>query len=109
MQLRLTDAPAADGRPASAWRGGRCDMLCEHAKQRETFGVKLAERQAIQWWVADIATRIHACRLMVQDAADKTDRGEDVRQRGFDDQGVRHRDGLSRSAITPCRRSARWA
>ena len=55
------------------------DMLCEHARQRETFGVKLADRQAIQWWVADISTRMHACRLMVCDAADKTDRGEDVR------------------------------
>lgn len=29
--------------------------------------------------VADITTRMHACRLMVRDAADKTDRGEDVR------------------------------
>ena len=67
--------------------GSRCigiarralDMLCEHATQRETFGVKLADRQAIQWWIADISTRIHACRLMVRDAADKIDRGEDVR------------------------------
>jgi acyl-CoA dehydrogenase len=55
------------------------DMLCEHARQRETFGVKLADRQAIQWWIADISTRMHACRLMVRDAADKSDRGEDVR------------------------------
>jgi len=55
------------------------EFLCDHAKQRETFGVRLAERQAIQWWVADIASRIHACRLMVQDAARKLDRGEDVR------------------------------
>jgi acyl-CoA dehydrogenase len=54
-------------------------MLCEHARQRVTFGARLADRQAIQWWVADAATRIHACRLMVMDAAAKQDAGQDVR------------------------------
>jgi alkylation response protein AidB-like acyl-CoA dehydrogenase len=39
------------------------DMMCEHASQRATFGVKLADRQAVQWWIADAATSIHACRL----------------------------------------------
>ena len=48
------------------------DMLFEHANQRVTFGDKLADRQAIQWWIADAATKLHACRLMVMDAADKT-------------------------------------
>jgi acyl-CoA dehydrogenase len=55
------------------------DMMCEYAPQRVTFGVPLAERQTIQWWVADAATRIHACRLMAYDAAWKIDRGRDVR------------------------------
>ena len=55
------------------------DMLCEHALQRTTFGVKLADRQAVQWWIADLATRIHAARLMIADAAAKYDRGEDAR------------------------------
>jgi alkylation response protein AidB-like acyl-CoA dehydrogenase len=55
------------------------DMLCEHARQRVTFGVPLADRQTIQWWVADAATKIHACRLMVYDAAWKIDRGRDPR------------------------------
>jgi acyl-CoA dehydrogenase len=55
------------------------DMMCSHVKQRSTFGVPLAERQAIQWWIADAATRMHACRLMVKDAASKFDAGEDVR------------------------------
>jgi acyl-CoA dehydrogenase len=54
-------------------------MLCAHANQRVTFGAKLADRQAIQWWVAEAATKIHACRLMVQDAAGKLARGEEVR------------------------------
>jgi acyl-CoA dehydrogenase len=41
--------------------------------------MKLADRQAIQWWVAEAATKIHACRLMVMDAAAKQDEGRDVR------------------------------
>ncbi len=55
------------------------DMLCEHARLRVTFGTALAERQTIQWWVADAATRIHACRLMAYDAAWKLDQRRDVR------------------------------
>lgn len=56
------------------------DMICEYAPQRTTFGLPLSERQAIQWWVADAATRIHAARLMTYDCAWKLDEGRDVRQ-----------------------------
>jgi acyl-CoA dehydrogenase len=55
------------------------DMMCDYAPQRVTFGVLLAERQTIQWWVADAATRIHACRLMTYEAAWKLDQGRDAR------------------------------
>ncbi|HEY9236796.1 MULTISPECIES: acyl-CoA dehydrogenase family protein [Phenylobacterium] len=55
------------------------DMICEYAPQRKTFGLPLSERQAIQWWVADAATRIHAARLMTYDCAWKLDEGRDVR------------------------------
>ena len=55
------------------------DMMCDYARQRVTFGAPLAERQTIQWWVADAAARIHACRLMAYDAAWKIDQGRDVR------------------------------
>lgn len=79
MQLRLTVRRLQMG----AWCVGIAEralaMLVEQANQRETFGALLADRQAVQWWVADAATRIHACRLMVQHAAWKQDRGEDVR------------------------------
>ncbi len=53
--------------------------LCQHADQRVTFGERLADRQSVQWWIADAATRIHALRLMVQEAAWKQDQGVDVR------------------------------
>jgi acyl-CoA dehydrogenase len=55
------------------------DMLCDFAPQRVTFGQPLSDRQAVQWWVADAATRIHAARLMTYDCAWKLDRGRDVR------------------------------
>lgn len=55
------------------------DMMCEYAPQRSTFGAPLAERQAIQWWVADAAMKIKACRLMAYETAWKLDQGRDVR------------------------------
>ena len=79
MQLRLTIRRLQIG----AWCVGMAvralALLVDQARNRTTFGALLAERQAIQWWVADIATRIHACRLMVLDAAAKQDTGRDVR------------------------------
>ncbi|MFV8054790.1 acyl-CoA dehydrogenase family protein [Mycobacterium sp. 48b] len=45
----------------------------EYVKQRETFGKKLAERQAIQMKLADMATKIEASRLLYLNAALKTD------------------------------------
>ena len=56
------------------------DMICEYAPQRVTFGQPLSQRQAIQWWVADAATQIHAARLMTYDCAWKLDQGRDTRQ-----------------------------
>ena len=79
MQLRLIVRRLQIG----AWCLGMCrralQMMVEHAKQRVTFGQKLADRQAIQWWIADAAMKMHACRLMVMDAARKQDEGKDVR------------------------------
>ncbi len=79
MQLRLTVRRLQMGAWCIGMARRALDMMCEHAKQRVTFGMKLADRQAIQWWVADAATKIHACRLMVMDAAAKQDEGRDVR------------------------------
>lgn len=56
------------------------DMMTEYAPQRVTFGEKLSQRQSVQWWAADAATKIHATRLMAYDCAWKLDQGRDVRQ-----------------------------
>jgi len=42
------------------------EMAVEHAKQRHTFGAPLADRQAIQWMIADSATELAAARALVQ-------------------------------------------
>ena len=49
-----------------------------YAQQRETFGKPIAEHQAIQLKLADMATKIQAARLLVYDAAEKKDSGERV-------------------------------
>ncbi len=47
-----------------------------YAKEREAFGQKISEFQAIQWMIADMAMRIEAARLLIYNAATKKDRHE---------------------------------
>jgi acyl-CoA dehydrogenase len=79
MQLRLGTRRLE----MAAWSIGMAqralDMICEFAPRRVTFGEPLSQRQAIQWWVSDAATQIHAARLMTYDCAWKIDQGRDVR------------------------------
>jgi acyl-CoA dehydrogenase len=67
----------------AAWSIGMAqramEMVIEYAPQRKTFGAPLSERQAIQFWIAEAATKLHATRLMVYDCAWKLDNGRDVR------------------------------
>lgn len=51
----------------------------EFAKQRTVNGEPLAERQAIQFMLADCATELWAGRLMTFEAARAADRGDDVK------------------------------
>jgi acyl-CoA dehydrogenase len=78
MQLRLNVRRLEMGARCVGIASRALDMMCEHVKQRSTFGVKLADRQAIQWWIADAATKIHACRLMVASAAATLENGGNV-------------------------------
>jgi len=56
------------------------DMAMEHARTRETFGKPIADRQAIQWMIADSAVEIEALRWLVLAAAWQVDAGLDSRQ-----------------------------
>jgi acyl-CoA dehydrogenase len=62
----------------------RClELGAKYAKQRVTFGKPLAERQAVQWMLADMFMQAHQLRLMVYDAAWKYDRGRDIRAEAY--------------------------
>lgn len=47
----------------------------KYAKEREAFGQKIAEFEAIQWKLADMATEIDAARLLTYRAARRKDQG----------------------------------
>ena len=47
-----------------------------HATHRETFGRPIAEYQAVQWMLADIATELDAARMLVHKAATAKDHQE---------------------------------
>lgn len=51
-------------------------MMCEHARTRHTFGKPLAERQAIQWMIADSAVEMTAARGLAYESARQIVDGE---------------------------------
>ena len=51
------------------------DASITYAQQRQTMGVPIAQHQAIQLKLADMATKIRAARLLTRDAARKKDSG----------------------------------
>jgi alkylation response protein AidB-like acyl-CoA dehydrogenase len=54
---------------------GAFDAALQYAKERHQFGQPIAEFQAIQWKLADNATRIEAARLLTYRAAHLRDQG----------------------------------
>ncbi|HET7435111.1 MAG TPA: acyl-CoA dehydrogenase family protein [Thermoanaerobaculia bacterium] len=59
---------------------GAYDAAREYAKQRQAFGKPIAEFQAIQFMLADMAMEIDAARLLTYRAATMKDQGERVTQ-----------------------------
>ncbi len=55
---------------------GALDECIEYSKQREQFGKPISKYQGIQWMIVDMATEIHAARLMVYNAANLEDQGK---------------------------------
>ena len=56
------------------------DMATARAIERETFGERLADRQGIQWMLADCAEQLYITRLLVLHIAYKMEHGLDLRQ-----------------------------
>jgi acyl-CoA dehydrogenase len=55
------------------------EIAVARAKERDAFGKKLADHQAIQWMIADSEIDLHASRLMVMDAAREHEKGSEIR------------------------------
>ena len=54
------------------------DASVEYSKQRTQFGKPISAIQGVQWYLADMATRTEAAKLLVLQAADMRSRGENV-------------------------------
>lgn len=51
------------------------DASVSYAKERQQFGQRIANFQAISWMLADMATQIEAARVLTYYAADRQDKG----------------------------------
>jgi alkylation response protein AidB-like acyl-CoA dehydrogenase len=60
---------------------GSLEESIAYANQRVAFGKPIAYQQGIQFMLADMATELEAARLLVWDAAQTLDRGEDARHK----------------------------
>ena len=68
--MRVTNAALAVGVAKAAFEYSR-----DYAKEREVFGVKVAQKQAIAFMLAEMAMEIEALRLLTWQAAWKLDTG----------------------------------
>ncbi|CAN5472093.1 acyl-CoA dehydrogenase family protein [soil metagenome] len=55
------------------------ELAIEWARERETFRTKLADKQAIQWMIADSDMELRAARLLTYQAAWQGDLGRDLK------------------------------
>jgi alkylation response protein AidB-like acyl-CoA dehydrogenase len=69
--MRLANAALAVGMSRAA-----LDYAIDYAKEREVFGVKVAQKQAIAFMLAEMATEIEAMRLLLWEAAWMLDQGK---------------------------------
>ena len=70
--MRVANAAAALGVARAAFEYAR-----DYAKEREAFGVKIAQKQAIAFMLAEMGTELEAMRLLTWEAAWKLDTGKD--------------------------------
>ncbi|WKN33032.1 acyl-CoA dehydrogenase [Porifericola rhodea] len=59
---------------------GAYELSLQYAKERKTFGHEIAKHQAIQFKLAEMATKIEAARLLCLQAADLKDQGKNYAQ-----------------------------
>ena len=88
---------------------GAYEAALRYAKERRQFGQPIAAFQAIQWKLADNATRIEAARLLTYRAAYLKDRGVADDARVVDGQAVSRARSRSRPRTTASRFTAATA
>lgn len=79
-QHRLGYGRLRHGMWAIAKAQAALDLATKRAVERSTFGKPLAERQGVQWMLADCAEKLYITRLLVLHIAYKLDKGLDLRQ-----------------------------
>jgi acyl-CoA dehydrogenase len=97
--MRQAQSWITAGRLYQACRGlgvaKRClDLAVSYAKQRVTFGAPLADRQAVQFMIADSFTEHAMTQLFVYQLAARTDAGVAAPARELYGKDRRHRAGL---------------
>jgi len=79
MQARLGPARLTHCMRWLGAAGRALDIATHYALEREAFGKRLSEHQAVQWMLADSVIDLHASRLMVLEAAWQMDQGRQAR------------------------------
>ena len=77
MQNRLGVRRMEIGARALGYARRCVDLMLPYAQERVTFGKPLADRQAVQWWIADSFQEMEMVRLITWRLACKIDAGED--------------------------------
>ena len=80
-----------------------------YAQQREAFGKPIAQHQAIQLKLAQMATKIEAARLLTMQAAERKDAGERADLEAGMAKLLRDRDRARRSRSRRCASTAATA
>jgi alkylation response protein AidB-like acyl-CoA dehydrogenase len=75
--LMFTDVKVPKANRIGDDGSGAYELALKYAKERKAFGKTLAEHQAIQFKLADMATKIDAARLLIQQAAWLKDQKKD--------------------------------
>ena len=70
--MRVAAAASAVGVANAAFEYSR-----DYAKEREAFGMKIAQKQAIAFMLAEMRTEIEASRLLTREAASKQDQAQE--------------------------------
>ena len=79
-QFRLGYGRLRHGMYSIAKAQAALDLAAAHVTTRETFGKPLADRQGVQWMLADCAEQLYVARLMVLHLAYKMENGLDITQ-----------------------------